>query len=391
MRTSPFAIANLAVIVAIAGSTLVAVGSGRHTDFTAQTKQLEQRWTEMSSEGVAPSALAPLENGAVRRRHTRRPGGRRHGGTTPAPRSSPGLEAGTDAVWNQAMSTARTRATAALLGWDLMVERNAAVLTSATVAMSTTWVIARRRSDTHRPSIDTLSADIVSADGERADRSARRRGIEHHRPSHAACVRCSSNRIRPEQRTSPDPQPSSRRTSASQPRSPRSLSTAALATLSAQVSTLDATVTATLKKDACGHDVPSGKAIVINLTLQEALFYQNGCVLEATPVTSGRRDERTPNGTFHVFHKDSPVLFTSWAPRSSPYWYPPERANYALEFTVVRAGIFLHDAPWEPNTAFGPGSQNTDNASHGCVHAPTSVMAWAYSWANIGTPVIVVD
>jgi lipoprotein-anchoring transpeptidase ErfK/SrfK len=85
------------------------------------------------------------------------------------------------------------------------------------------------------------------------------------------------------------------------------------------------------------------------------------------------------------------VLFTSWAPRSSPYWYPPERANYALEFTVVRAGIFLHDAPWEPTSAFGPGSQNTVNASHGCVHAPTSVMAWAYSWANIGTPVIVVD
>jgi hypothetical protein len=23
------------------------------------------------------------------------------------------------------------------------------------------------------------------------------------------------------------------------------------------------------------------------------------------------------------------------------------------------------------------------------VHAPTSVMAWAYGWANIGTPVIV--
>jgi lipoprotein-anchoring transpeptidase ErfK/SrfK len=91
-----------------------------------------------------------------------------------------------------------------------------------------------------------------------------------------------------------------------------------------------------------------------------------------------------------VFHKDSLVLFTSWAPRGSPYWYPPERANYALEFTVVRAGIFLHDAPWEPGVAYGPGSQNTANASHGCVHAPTSVMQWAYSWAPLGTPVIVV-
>jgi lipoprotein-anchoring transpeptidase ErfK/SrfK len=81
------------------------------------------------------------------------------------------------------------------------------------------------------------------------------------------------------------------------------------------------------------------------------------------------------------------VLFTSWAPRSSPYWYPPERANYALEFTVVRAGIYLHDAPWEATDAYGPGSQNTNSASHGCVHAPTTVMAWAYTWAPVGTPV----
>ena len=165
---------------------------------------------------------------------------------------------------------------------------------------------------------------------------------------------------------------------------------AALVSLSAQVATLNTVVSAALHKNACGHAAPPGKAIVINLTFQEAVFYQNGCAVQAAAVTSGRRGERTPTGTFHVFHKDSPVLFTSWAPRGSPFWYPPERANYALEFTVVRAGIFLHDAPWEPASGYGLGSQNTDNASHGCVHAPTSVMRWAFSWAPLGTPVIVV-
>jgi lipoprotein-anchoring transpeptidase ErfK/SrfK len=387
MRTSPFAIANLAVIVAIAGSTLVAVGSGRHSDFSAQTKQLEQRWAEMSSEGVAPDALAPLES-AMKTSSYEAPWWSPAWWNDPGTSFIDGLEAGTDAVWNQAIAGARTRAATALIGWDLMVERNAAVLTSATVAMSTTWAtrLAAARTPT---SIETLSVDLETATAheQRAALTLEASNITA-LPGRLRQVLLEADQAGAENIAGSAAFLSSyQRLATAVAAKPK---TAALATLSAQVASLETTVTATLKKDACGHDVPAGKAIVINLALQEALFYQNGCVLEATPVTSGRRNERTPTGTFHVFHKDSPVLFTSWAPRSSPFWYPPERANYALEFTVVRAGIFLHDAPWEPTTAFGPGSQNTDNASHGCVHAPTSVMAWAYTWANIGTPVIVV-
>ena len=108
MRTSPFAIANLAVIVAIAGATLAAVGSGRHTDFTAQTKQ----------------ARAALDGDEPGRRGAERPRAARDGPEdivvqapwwSPAWWNDPGtsfiqdLEAGTDAVWNQAMSSPRTR------------------------------------------------------------------------------------------------------------------------------------------------------------------------------------------------------------------------------------------------------------------------------------------
>jgi lipoprotein-anchoring transpeptidase ErfK/SrfK len=387
MRTSPFALANLAVIVAVAGSTLVAVGSGRHTNFTTQTEQLEQRWTDMSSEGVAPGALAPLET-ALRTSSYEAPWWSPAWWNDPGTSFIEGLGAGTNAVWDQAMAGARTRATAALVGWDLMVERNAAVLTSAAAAMSTTWVT-RVAAATTPTSIEALSADLVS---ETAHEQSAALAVEGSNvtaiPSRLRQVLLEADQAGAENIAgSAAFLASYQRLASAVAAKP---GTAALATLSAEVGSLDTTVTAALKNGACGHDVPPGKAIVINLTLQEALFYQNGCVLEATPVTSGRRNERTPTGTFHVFHKDSPVLFTSWASRSSPFWYPPERANYALEFTVVRAGIFLHDAPWEPTTAFGPGSQNTSNASHGCVHAPTSVMRWAYSWANIGTPVIVV-
>jgi len=388
MRTSPFAIANLAVIVAIAGFTLMAVGSGRHSDFTAQTQKLEQQWSEMSSEGVAPSALAPLKNTLLTSSY-------QAPWWSPAWWNDPGtafvqrLEAGTDGVWNQAMTAARTHATAALLGWDLMVERNAPMLTSATIALSTSWST-RLAAATTPATVEALSADLATQTANDQTEALADEGTNIAAlPSRLHQVLLDADQAGAENIAG-----SAAFLTAYQHLATAVAAkpdTAAMAILSAQVTSLASTVTATLQKDACGHNVPPGKAIVINLTLQEALFYQNGCVLEATPVTSGRRDERTPTGTFHVFRKDSPVLFTSWAPRSSPYWYPPERANYALEFTVVRAGIFLHDAPWEPTSAFGPGSQNTVNASHGCVHAPTSVMSWAYSWANIGTPVIVVD
>jgi lipoprotein-anchoring transpeptidase ErfK/SrfK len=55
-------------------------------------------------------------------------------------------------------------------------------------------------------------------------------------------------------------------------------------------------------------------------------------------------------------------------------------------------GYFIHNAWWEAQDAFGPGSQDEvaqDYASHGCVHVPTALMPWLYSWTPVGTPVII--
>jgi lipoprotein-anchoring transpeptidase ErfK/SrfK len=96
---------------------------------------------------------------------------------------------------------------------------------------------------------------------------------------------------------------------------------------------------------------------------------------------------RTPTGTYHIYAKYSPITFISSWPRGSRYYYHPEKANYAMRYRY--GGLFLHDAPWEPANAFGPGSQNGPSASHGCVHFPTPVMAWLYRWAPLGTTVII--
>ena len=53
-------------------------------------------------------------------------------------------------------------------------------------------------------------------------------------------------------------------------------------------------------------------------------------------------------------------------------------------------GYFIHDAPWESTGSYGPGGENNQPAaSHGCVHTPTPVMQWAYSWTPVGTPVVI--
>ena len=145
-----------------------------------------------------------------------------------------------------------------------------------------------------------------------------------------------------------------------------------------------------LSGDQCGHTTISGKSIYISLSLQEMVFYDNGCAVKATPVTTGRPLLRTPTGTFHIFDKQSPYVFISPWPPGSPFWYPTSPVNWVMEFD--QGGYYIHDAPWEPTSEYGPGSENiVPQASHGCVQTPGAVMAWAYPWTPMGTPVVIAN
>lgn len=154
------------------------------------------------------------------------------------------------------------------------------------------------------------------------------------------------------------------------------------------LTTLTAQVNAELSANQCGHNVGSGKVITVSLALQEMVFYQDGCVVKATPVSTGRPQLRTPTGTFHIFNKQTPFQFISPWPPSSPYYYYPSWVSWVMEF--AGGGYFIHDAPWEASDAYGPGSEdNPAAASHGCIHVPTPVMQWAYTWTDNGTPVVI--
>jgi lipoprotein-anchoring transpeptidase ErfK/SrfK len=385
MRSFPFAIANLAVVVAISATTLGAVGAGREATFKAQGTKLEQRWDTMQQEGVAQAAVEPLQS--MLQSAESAPWWSPTWWNDPGTALITHLQVETTAVWSDAVAGATAQAVSAVAGWELMAEHQAAFLPAGSTAAFVHWQSVFAAATT--PSaIGELAAQLRTTT--LADAKA---GAQLESSAVADMPARLRTLLLMSDQAGTESIPGAKGFLASYHQIANAVaakpSGARLATLGAQLASLNATVTTSLTSHACGHAVPSGKVIVINLTLQEVVFYQDGCALQAAPTTSGRNLERTPTGTFHVFRKLSPVLFTSWAPRSSPFWYAPERANYALEFTVVRAGIYLHDAPWEAGAAYGPGSQNTGSASHGCVHAPTSVMSWAYTWAPIGTPVIV--
>jgi lipoprotein-anchoring transpeptidase ErfK/SrfK len=131
------------------------------------------------------------------------------------------------------------------------------------------------------------------------------------------------------------------------------------------------------------------KEIVIQLGAQSLTAYADGVPVLQTPVTTGRAGLRTPTGYDSVFAHYTPYLFISpWGP-DSPYWYPPSWVNWAMEFHA--GGYFIHDAPWEPSWAFGPGSEDGPYASHGCVHVPYWAMQFLFSWTPNETPVVVTE
>ena len=153
---------------------------------------------------------------------------------------------------------------------------------------------------------------------------------------------------------------------------------------------LQAQVSAELAANACGHKVPAGKDLVVSLSMQELLAYQDGCVVRATPVTTGRPQLPSPPGSYHVFLRTSPWTMRSPWPPGSPFWYPNTVVAWVLEFR--EGGYFLHDADWEPTADYGPGGEfNQSAASHGCIHIPTPFMQWLYGWTPVGTPVQVVQ
>jgi len=153
--------------------------------------------------------------------------------------------------------------------------------------------------------------------------------------------------------------------------------------------------------DRFGHSSVTGwrdfvvdyRRIVVSLSQQKLVAYDGNRVLLTSLVTTGNRALPTPKGTFRILAKFSPFTFRSPWPKSSPYYYPPSKVQYAMLFQA--GGYFVHDAPWR--SAFGPGTNSqlgtpgsNYTGTHGCVNVPPDVAQRLFAWTHVGTVVQVV-
>jgi lipoprotein-anchoring transpeptidase ErfK/SrfK len=103
------------------------------------------------------------------------------------------------------------------------------------------------------------------------------------------------------------------------------------------------------------------KLLVVDLAWQAFAAYEDGRLVRWGPVSSGRRDDPTPSGAFHLAWK-------SLGRRSTvnPRWYMPWYFNFAST-----AGLALHayTLPGHP-------------ASHACIRLLPRDARWLYRWGE---------
>jgi lipoprotein-anchoring transpeptidase ErfK/SrfK len=109
------------------------------------------------------------------------------------------------------------------------------------------------------------------------------------------------------------------------------------------------------------------KSVVVDKATQTLVAMQGERVVLSTPISSGRRGHRTPNGTFEA------GPYKALMHRSSLYDDAP--MPYSVQVT---GDIFIH----------GYSSVPERPASHGCIRVPTDGSAkFFYEWVDVGTPI----
>ncbi len=138
----------------------------------------------------------------------------------------------------------------------------------------------------------------------------------------------------------------------------------------------------------------SGQVIVISFIEQTCRVYQNGKLVKAFLITSGRFNDPSPVGLWHISRRRWHTIFKSRVPVGSPNWYPDTPINYAMEYRT--GGYYLHDSWWRayygPGTEFPHydpyGEEFAGSGSHGCINLSSGDAAWLYMNTGYGTAVL---
>jgi len=144
------------------------------------------------------------------------------------------------------------------------------------------------------------------------------------------------------------------------------------------------------------YHLTGGTVIVVSLAEQALRFYQNGQLVNAFQVTTGRYERPTPPGLWSIFLRQHPTEFKSSDPQGSAFWYPPTKIEYAMEYHG--GGYFFHDSWWRADYGIGTNFPHYDsggdetfagNGSHGCINMAPDDAAWLYNHTSYKTTVII--
>ena len=113
------------------------------------------------------------------------------------------------------------------------------------------------------------------------------------------------------------------------------------------------------------------KSILIDLTTQQAYAYEDGNLVMSGEVSTGKVGHRTPKGTFRILEKD--LRHTS-----SKYPEPNGGARMDYMMRLTNSGVAMH-LGFVPNYP----------ASHGCIRLKNGFAQRLYSWAKVGTKVVI--
>jgi lipoprotein-anchoring transpeptidase ErfK/SrfK len=113
------------------------------------------------------------------------------------------------------------------------------------------------------------------------------------------------------------------------------------------------------------------KEIIVDLSEQRAYAYEDGFVVFDGRISSGVEGRETPAGTFKVLEKKRYHRSNIW-PRPNG----GAKMHYMLRLTYD--GIAMHLGP-VPNRP----------ASHGCIRMKNGFAQRMFTWAEVGTPVVI--
>lgn len=120
-----------------------------------------------------------------------------------------------------------------------------------------------------------------------------------------------------------------------------------------------------------------GQVIAVDLSTQALVAYSDGVPVYQAYVATGKDGFDTPTGTYQIVSKLRSQ--TMRGSMNGETWVVPD-VPYVMYFN---GSVALHGTYW--HNLFGTGYR----LSHGCVNLSPGDAAWLYSWAPIGTTVVV--